>query len=261
MDEKKDISLLKKLIGDFLINNHIEIISIEGKNKLHFFADHKILLNLIKMGFKFLIILDKDEGNQKIIDSIPDDEIKENILLLPVREIENLYINPDLIIETTKIVSNKLINEKDLRKNISEITKNVISKDHIDNIIRKSFLDKIPFSISFRDIKEILDYEGDNTDWLDHFFIYFQNKYWINDYNKEKFNQLLEERIDYYQNISEKEKWKIFPGKKIRPLILEKLKDQFDISIPLERLEENMKNNSFIQDNLISEIQNRLTLE
>ncbi len=67
-------------MADFLIDNHIEIISIKGKYKLHFFADHKSLSNLIKMGFKFLIIIDLDEGNKKILETITDSEVLNHIM-------------------------------------------------------------------------------------------------------------------------------------------------------------------------------------
>jgi len=254
VEGKADIRLLKKLLSDFLINSHIEVISIEGKNKLHFFADHKILTNLIKMGFKFLIILDRDEGNYKILESITSSEIKNHILLLPVREIENFYLNPELLKKFIEEYSLTQISKSTLEDYITESIEQTISKSLVDEVIRKSFLDKIPFPFYYYDKREILNFTGNNDDWLNYFYDYFQKKFWIESFKKENFTELFEERKNYYESIDKYEKWRFFPGKKIRPLIIEKLRRKFKISIPLEKLEEYMKDNLFIQRELLDKV-------
>ena len=256
VEGKTDIRLLKKLIPDFLINNHLEIISIEGKYKLHFFADHKILSNLIRMGFKFLIILDFDERNQKILDTISDPEVKKHILLLPVREIENLYLNPKLIKDFIEEHSPKKGSEYQLEESIFEIINNVITKDLTTKIIRKSFLDKIPFPYHYDDRNKILSLSKNDDDWLNDFFTHFQTKYWIEGFNKDNYKNLFEERKSYYKNIDKHDIWKIIPGKEIRPLIIKELENKFKISIPLEKLEDKMKDNPFIKRDLIDRIKN-----
>lgn len=254
VEGKTDIRLLKKLMADFLIDNHIEIISIEGKYKLHFFADHKILSNLIKMGFKFLIVLDYDERNQKILETITDPEVTKHILLLPVREIENLYLNPKLIIDFIEEHSSKKGSKSQLEECIIEIINNVITKDLIKKLIRKSFLDKVPFPFHYNDKNKILSVNKNDDDWLYNFYTYFQSKYWIEGFNKDNYNKLFEERKFYYENIVKHDKWKIFPGKEIRPLIIKELEEQFKISIPLEKLEDKMKDNPLIKRDLIDRI-------
>ncbi|KKM58412.1 hypothetical protein LCGC14_1549390 [marine sediment metagenome] len=254
VEGKTDIFLLKKLMSDFLIDNHIEIISIEGKYKLHFFADHKILSNLIRMGFKFLIILDHDERNQKILETITDPEVMKHILLLPVREIENLYLNPNLIIDFIGERSSKKRSKPQLEECIIEIIDNVITKNLVTKLIRKSFLDKVPFPFHYNDKYKILSVNKNDDDWLNNFYTYFQSKYWIEGFNKDNYKKLFEESKFYYENINNHEKWKIFPGKEIRPLIIKELEETFKISIPLEKLEEKMKDNTLIKRDLIDKI-------
>ena len=249
-----DIRLLKKLMADTLINNHIEIVPFEGKNKLHFFADHKILSNLIKMGFKFLIILDRDEGNKKIRDSFTGSEVLNHIMLLPVREIENFYLNPILIANFLEEYSSIQLSKSELKECIIRTIEQVISKNLLEELIRKSFLDEIPFSLYYNDKNKLMSSNGNDEEWLNYFYEFFQSKYWIESFNKNIYNQLFKKRKTYYENIDKHEKWKVFPGKKIRPLILKKLEEQFNISIPLEKLEENMKDNLFIKRELLDKI-------
>ncbi|TKJ18349.1 MAG: hypothetical protein CEE42_16555 [Promethearchaeota archaeon Loki_b31] len=260
VEGKRDFKLLNNLLAEFLISNHLEIISIEGKNKLHFFADHKILSKLIKLGFKFLIILDRDEGNQKILDTLPDDALKDNILLLPVREIENLYINPELI--TSFLIEYLSIDhaESKLKGIIIESIDQIISMSLIDRVIRKSFLDKIPFQFHYRDKDELMNIECDNDEWLDNFYSYFQSKFWIKNFKTENYGKLFEETKNFYQSVDKQKKWKIFPGKNIRPLLFEKLKETLKISIPLEKLEELMKENQFVKEELLEKIINHFTI-
>jgi len=96
----------------------------------------------------------------------------------------------------------------------------------------------------------------DNEEWLELFYGYFQSKYWIENFNKDKYEKLFNETTIFYKRIDEHKKWKIFPGKKIRPLLLEKLKEKLKKSIPLEKLEEIMKENHFIKEKLLDRIKN-----
>ncbi len=181
------------------------------------------------MSFKFLIVLDRDEINQKTLDSITDPEVKERIMLLPVREIENLYLSPDLIIGFL----NKQFPDQKSKAEWNEIINNaieqVISKGLVDRAIRKSFLDKIPFNFKINHKNEMMSLNCENIEWLNKFYSYFQDKYWIESFKKDEYDRLFKEQESHYQNIDKQEKWKKFEGKEVRTLFFQKLKEAFNL--------------------------------
>ena len=175
-------------------------------------------------------------------------------MLLSVREIENFYLNPTLIMKFLEEHSSIQLSKPELKECIIKTIEQVISKNLIKKLIRKSFLDKIPLPSYYNDKNKLMSINGNDEEWLNYFYEFFQDKYRIESFNKDIYKQLFKEQKTYYENIDKHEKWKVFPGKKIRPLILKKLEEHFKISIPLEKLEDNMKDNSFIKQELLDNI-------
>ena len=153
----------------------------------------------------------------------------------------------------------KEFSESELKGIITKSIDQIISISLIDIVIRKSFLDKIPFQFHYRDKNELMDTECDNAEWLDNFYGYFQSKYWIENFRTENYKELFEKTDKFYKSIDKQEKWKVFPGKIIRPLLFEKLKEKLEISIPLEKLEELMKENHFVKEELLDKIKNHFS--
>ena len=166
------------------------------------------------------------------------------------------YINPKLV---TKFLKKELlvqISESELEQEIILLIDQLISKELSNSMIRKSFLDEIPFFFHYKDKDELMNIECDNVLWLEEFFNYYMSKYWIENFKKENFEILFAEKKKFYNNIDDKEKWKYFPGKKLRSLFFEALREKFDKSISIEKLEETMKHNKFVEDELLSKIRN-----
>jgi len=252
VEGERDIRLFKKLFKEIIKEKHIELIPFSGKDKLHYYADHDIISKLIDRGFKFRIILDRDEGNQKTYEDIKNPLVKEHILLLPVREIENLYLNPELF-EIYLIEHHK---EDFESENVADFIENVlteaITEEMLWNCQVKTFMDGIKFRFSREEIKKIIKLTSVD-ELLDALDALVQQKYHINGIEKEyyliKFKEI-ETKIN-----SEKEKWKIVDGKKLRNSISQELKNKKGITINFEKIESLMKEDIFTLNNLIYPIE------
>ena len=247
----KDIRLFETLFKDILQEKHIELIPFNGKDKLHYYADHDIISQLIDRGFKFRIVLDRDEGNKKIYEDIKDPVVKEHILLLPVREIENLYLNPELFETYLKKYHKLYFKREKVTDFIKDILSRAITKEMLWNCKVKTFIDGIKFRFSREELKQMIKLTTPE-ELLDFLDVLIQQKYNINgivkEYYRNKFKEI-EAKID-----SEEEKWKIVEGKKLRKSISQELKNKRNITINFEKIENLMKQDTFTVNNLISPI-------
>ena len=252
VEGERDIRLFKKLFKEIIKEKHIELIPFNGKDKLHYYADHDIISKLTDRGFKFRIVLDRDEGNQKTYEDIKDPLVKEHILLLPVREIENLYLNPGLF-EIYLIEYHK---EDFESENVADFIENVlteaITEEMLWNCQVKTFMDGIKFRFSRKEIKKMMKLTSVD-ELLETLDALVQQKYYINGIDKEYYLMRFRE-IEAKIN-SEKEKWKIVDGKKLRNSISQELKNKKGITINFEKIENLMKEDTFTVDNLIYPIE------
>lgn len=244
-----DESLIRTLLGDFLEKHHIQLLQFEGKHKLHFWADHEIFSKYIKNKFKFLVLLDKDEGNKKLIDEIKDEDLKSKIQLLPVREIENFYLNPSIL---TKFLENKYSEyfQKETIKDFIEKSFNLdIQNDLVKEIIIKSFLERqylhIPWytrneiylklkiklnekeNFSLEEIKSII---------IGNFTSFVIERFKISNIQINEYNNILEIVLHDLLTNLKRNGWKYLPGKKLLKYLREKLKNDKDIQFQLSEL-------------------------
>ncbi|MHA1285755.1 MAG: TOPRIM nucleotidyl transferase/hydrolase domain-containing protein, partial [Promethearchaeota archaeon] len=91
-----------EIICNHLFEENLKIIPIEGKRNLEHYASANIIRFLDMNKFKFLFILDKDRGNERFYERIENQEIrkiiKKRTIVLPFYEIENLFIQPVLLL-------------------------------------------------------------------------------------------------------------------------------------------------------------------
>jgi len=156
VEGERDIRLFKKLFKEIIKEKHIELIPFNGKDKLHYYADHDIISKLIDRGFKFRIILDKDEGNKKTYDDIKDPIVKEHIILLPVREVENLYLNPRILEIYLKKYHLKHFEDENIEDFINDMLSTAITEEMLWTCKIKSFIDGIKFRFSREEIEHMI---------------------------------------------------------------------------------------------------------
>jgi len=248
VEGERDIRLFKKLFKEIIKKKHIEIIPFSGKDKLHYYADHDIISNLTDRGFKFRIILDKDEGNQNPYEDIKNPLVKEHIVLLPVREIENLYLNPKLF-ENYLITYHKEDFENEKVSNfIENLLSGAITEEMLWNCQVKTLIDGIKFRFSREEIQHLMKLNSVD-ELLDALNALLQKKYHITGIDKEYYLLIFKE-IEAKIN-SENQKWKIVEGKKLRNAITQELKNKKGITIDFEKIENLMKEDTFTIDNLL----------
>ncbi|MHA1285712.1 MAG: AAA family ATPase, partial [Promethearchaeota archaeon] len=101
VEGRTDLNVFE-IICNNLFEENLKIIPIEGKRNLEHYASAKIIRFLDMNKFKFLFILDKDRGNERFYERIENQEIREIIkkrtIVLPFYEIENLFIQPVLLL-------------------------------------------------------------------------------------------------------------------------------------------------------------------
>ncbi len=252
VEGERDIRLFKKLFKEIIKEKHIELIPFSGKDKLHYYADHDIISKLTDRGFKFRIILDKDEGNRKTYDDIQDQAVKDHIVLLPVREIENLYLNPELIEKYLRKYHKEDFKSENISIYIKDMLSEGITKEMLWVCKVKTLIDGIKFRFSRKEIKEMTK-KTSVEEFIEALNKLIQQNYHINGIDKEYFLMIFKEieiKID-----TEEEKWKIVEGKKLRKSISQILKNKKGITINFEKMENLMKENIFIVENLIYPIE------
>ncbi len=252
VEGERDIRLFKKIFKEVIKKHHLELIPFKGKDKLHYYADHDIISKLINRGFKFRIILDNDEGNQKNLEDIKDPNVKEHILLLPVREVENLYINPELFKTYLNLSHKKVFEGENIKDFIEEMLSEAITTEMLWDCKVKTLIDRIKFRFSREEIEEMLRLTSED-ELLDGLDALLKEKYQIIGIDKEyysaKFKEI-ESQID-----AEKHKWKIVEGKRLRKKLSQVIKSKKGITLNFEKIENLMKEDFFTRKNLIFPIE------
>ncbi|MHA1285310.1 MAG: AAA family ATPase [Promethearchaeota archaeon] len=179
-----------------LFKENLKIIPIEGKRKLEHYASARIIHFLDRKKLKFLFILDRDRGNEEFYERIKDPEIKkiikERTIVLPFYEIENLFIQPVLLLH---YLYHKL-RRKQLNKEAFTFLKDTI-KGIFQKLGEKNteyLLKKINDEIFPRLRQEEIDLILKNSQKYDNFEELFN--FWYQEYEKQINNML-----DYYDNI------------------------------------------------------------
>ncbi len=102
VEGSKDMEVFK-VINEEIFENNLKIIPIEGKNNFIHYASANIVKFLDNNTFHFLFIMDRDRGNTDFYKRINDkkikDLIKERIITLFTYEIENLFLQPLLLLD------------------------------------------------------------------------------------------------------------------------------------------------------------------
>lgn len=230
-----DVKLFRNLLNSYLIDNNVEILPFKGKHKLHFVMDHHLISNLDAKNFKFLIILDRDEGHQKIFDDISDEEAKKNIILLPVREIENFYLDPVILGEFLKYK----YPDKFETVEVEDFIRGKIDESITDELkwisIIKLYLQIQPIHCSYFELRDFVAYP-DHENWLKHFCTYFKEKFNQSTFDIEKYEEFFAKAKTTVDNYSFDEKLQRIPGKAIRKN-LDKILKAEEITIDWQKIQ------------------------
>ncbi len=128
----------------------------------------------------------------------------------------------------------------------------VITKEMLWVCKVKTFIDGIKFRFSRKEIKEMTKLTS-VVELLETLNKVIRQKYHINGIDKEYFLTIFKD-IEIIID-TEEEKWKIVDGKKLRNSISQILKKKKGITINFEKIENLMKKDTFIVENLISPIE------
>ncbi len=235
-----------KIISDELFEPKFKIIQCYGKKKFIFYAEAEILHLLTKSDLKFLFLLDLDRGNENIWLKIKDDKLKEIIeehtLKLFSYEIENIFLQPILIIDylfTKNKIQNLVVDSRWLFENLERIFIKK-GKNNLKYILKK-FIDS-NYDWFGKDDYDYIYNGTENISALDDIY-----KYWIerteellnkkdefceikiNEKAKlvENFNEIKE---TYVEHFNKKEYFKIISGKDVIKELKVLLTNKFKLS-------------------------------
>lgn len=127
-----------------------------------------------------------------------------------------------------------------------------ITKEMLWTCKIKSLIDGIKFRFSREEIEQMIKITS-VEEFLEYLDTLVQKKYNIKGINREFYLRKLKEIITKID--SEKEKWKIVEGKKLRNSILQEMKKRKGITINFEKIENLMMHDEFTVKNLISPIE------
>ena len=252
VEGERDIRLYKKLFQETIKKNHLELIPFNGKDKLHYYADHDIISNLINRGFKFRIILDNDEGNLKNLGDIKNPSVREHILFLPVREVENLYTNPELFKTYLNLSHKEVFERENIKDFIEEMLSEAITTEMLWDCKVKTLIDRIKFRFSREEIEGMLNLTSEE-ELINALDSILKEKYQIIGINTEYYSTKLREIES--KIAAEEHKWKIVDGKRLRKNLAQVIKSKKGITLNFEKIEILMKEDSFTRKNLIYPIE------
>jgi len=238
----KDIEVFSNII-ELFFKESIKIISIEGKENFKHYANAEILLFLSNNDMNFLFLLDKDRGNQEFYKRIIDEDlreiVKERIITLFIYELENIFLQPILIIDYI-FIAKPNVNLKELSSFVYQNIQNQFKTNGLNNYeyVLKSFNDTYFPRLKRDEIKKVLK-ESEKAScladiikiWIDQItqisrikLEYFSEPSLDADRIKEKMDEIFEQYNDLFEK---KEFNKIISGKKVFKKIRADLSDKF----------------------------------
>lgn len=91
-----DVTTYRALFRDLLAEFHLDLVPVHGKHNVPVVVEHGALQKLADKQVPWLVVLDRDEGNQQVLGRLSQAQ-RARVTLLPVRELENLFLNPALL--------------------------------------------------------------------------------------------------------------------------------------------------------------------
>lgn len=265
----KDIEVFK-IINEEFFENNLKLIPTEGKNNFIHYASTNIIKFLDNNNFDFLFIMDRDRGNRDFYKRINDKEAKElvkkRIVPLFTYEIENLFLQPLLLLDFLHS-TNKIVSLKDDSMWISDLIENNFKLYTLNNYeyLLKKFNETLNPKLSNIEIKEILNsYDDRNPPKEISEFLYER----INHFMKKKLQIFENPSIDFkkfktamvniqwqYNDLLNRNGYnKILSGKKILKIISNKIIDKYQIgNFSLETLSRHLISFLIDLNNFLSE--------
>ncbi|KKM78447.1 hypothetical protein LCGC14_1359910, partial [marine sediment metagenome] len=217
----RDIEVFSTII-ESIFKESIKIISIEGKENFKHYASAKILLFLFNNNLNFLFLLDNDRGNQDFYNRIEDENlreiVKERIITLFAYELENIFLQPILLIDYIFTVKPN-VNLKELCSYVYKTIQNQFKINGLNNyeFVLKSFNDVYFPKLKRDEIKKVLkesEKASSSSDII---------KIWIEQINKisstklkyfsdpiieaDRINEEIEEIFEAYDKLFEKKEF------------------------------------------------------
>lgn len=228
-----DIKFFKEILKPFFMEKNIEFLPLRGKQNLKNVNDD-LIKEFIDKDLRFLIILDKDEGNKNFYENLPK-VIRRNTKLLPVREIENFYLDPNLLCnflkEYTHIDSSK--------RKVRNLLLKSIDDEVMNETIMKYFFEQQPIFFNKWQKEHIIDQVKELNQFIEVFLNFYQDHYNIQNFHENYYNELFQKvRKEVISMKKSKDNWKFFPGKKVRTNLIKLLRKDYDIELdPMRVLE------------------------
>lgn len=193
VEGKKDLKVFDKIMGE-VFQPKFKLIQIEGKLNLVHYASAKILQYLDRNSLNFLFLLDRDRGNEDFYKRIENDDvrefIKDRILNLFSYELENIFVQPILIIDYLNYLNIIETLNSDfvwLLDVIDDIFQS-LGKNYYEYLLKK-FNDILFPSLKKEEIKTILKKTNQLSDFDE-----------IIDIWKNEINSIYESKLTFLQN-------------------------------------------------------------
>ena len=238
----RDIEVFSTII-ESIFKESIKIISIEGKENFKHYANAKILLFLSNNNLNFLFLLDQDRGNKDFYYRIEDESlreiVKERIITLFTYELENIFLQPILIIDYI-FTANPNVNLKELSSFVYQSIQGQFKINGLNNyeFVLKSFNDTYFPRLKRDEIKKVLkesEKASSSSDiikiWIEQITQISSNKLkYISEpsLDAERIKEKMEEIFENYNVLFEKKEFnKIISGKKVFKRIRANVSDKF----------------------------------
>ncbi len=213
-----DIKFFREILADSINLNHIQLVHYHGKNTPILEADYNLLKPLIDRQFRVLCILDRDEGNTKKIESLPED-MRKIIRRLPVREMENFYLDPEVLVQYLSTQYASYYSVESAKAKINEVLTSAFSDDVKWVSSVKQFFDQYYRFITKKEREPFLQMCDLNV-WLEKLNVFLKGRlHSVNmdiEFLKQQFSQIRTDIASKYQS----EGWKVCPGKEIRKKVV-----------------------------------------
>ncbi len=214
VEGKTDAEIFKVLLADLIKEEKLEILTYSGKRHLVLTIIQEVWERLTKNNIRLLFILDGDEGNAKIRKELPAEQSK-CLKILPVREIENFFLDPSIL--APYLVQKYHDEFWDLRitsKEIKEMLNSFITEDLKLKTTIKMVFDKYLSDFTYSARQKFMKCSS-KEEFLGEFVEYLKREYSVKEIDEGAWKSTINAVYEEVKDAFAKENWRRVPGKEM----------------------------------------------